>query len=106
MDKKKLQDIKEAKKKIVEGSLTIWNARLDALAERGNIRDLINYIGGPVVDDSWTNICGCPEPDSPVCFCSCPPDNSEDLYYHINEMGRKINLILENIDDLRNNFKK
>ncbi|RQD74121.1 MAG: hypothetical protein D5S01_07055 [Halanaerobium sp. MSAO_Bac5] len=106
MDKKQLQDIKEAKKKIVEGSLTIWNARLDALAERGNIRDLINYVGRSVDDVSWTNICGCPEPDSPVCFCGCPPDDNEHLYNHINEMGRKINLILENINDIKSNFKK
>lgn len=100
LEEKQLQSIKLAKKKIVEGSLTIWNARLEALAEGGYNREIINHIGSAVDDVSLTNICGCPDPDSPKCGCSL--DNPIDFDSRINEMGNKINEISAELKAIRN----
>ena len=66
MNEKQVKEIKDAKLKVVEGSLTLWNARFDALKEAGYTVDLINHI-------ALTDICGCGE-GSPVCICTCPPE--------------------------------
>lgn len=43
-----LEEIKKAKSKIVEGALTIWNARLEALVRAGDIRAALNQMISPV----------------------------------------------------------
>lgn len=96
MNEKKFQEIKEAQKKIVEGSLTIWNARLDALIEAGRAKDILDHI-------SLTNICGCPEPGSPVCQCSCPP--ALDLNHSIYEMKNTIVELGKEIQELKKFIK-
>lgn len=64
MDKKQVMEIKAARQKIVEGSLTLWNARLDALIEGGYTGELANHINA-------VDICGCGG-GSPICGCDCP----------------------------------
>jgi hypothetical protein len=46
----------EAKQRVVEGALTIWNARLEALIEVGDIRAAIDHLKSPV---EWGDNCGC-----------------------------------------------
>jgi hypothetical protein len=105
MDKKKLEEIKTAKKKVVDGSLTLWNARLDELVEGDYNRDFINFIGGSVDNVALTNICGCPEPGSPVCQCKCPPSSLIDYDSRINVMGQMINEIGEEIKAIKKKLK-
>lgn len=95
MDEKQLQKIKDAKKKVVDGSLVLWNARVDALAEAGYKEELINFIGSSVDDIAWTDICGCPGPDSPKCGCAIDDPLAFDS--RINEMGQKINQISQEL---------
>lgn len=98
MDEKQLQAIKAAKKKMVDGSLTIWNARLDALHDAGLSQEVINHIGSPA-DSAWTDICGCPGPGSPKCGCGL--DNPIDFDTRINEMNQKINAIQQDIKKIK-----
>ncbi len=54
------EDVKrvaEAKGKIIEGSQTIWNSRLDLLVRAGDLRALLNHLTSPaeVAGDN----CGC-----------------------------------------------
>ncbi len=119
MDKKKLQEIKEAKKKIVDGSLTLWNARLDELVTMGRPKDLINYLGNPLESGGPANVCGCPS--NPVCGCepcngNCPPDDDDDetgrrlfddrIDDRINEMSGRINLISQDINFIKDKIGK
>ena len=103
MDKKKLESVKAAKKQIVEGSLTIWNARLDELAEGGHTKDLIDFVGSSVDDAALTNICGCPEPGSPKCGCKC--GNPIDFDSRINVMGQMINEIGQEVKAIKAKIK-
>jgi hypothetical protein len=98
MDKKRLQEIKAAKQKIVEGSLTIWNARLDALVEEGYSRDIINHI-------SAVDICGCGG-GSPICGCDCPApfttcSSIPDLDHTIVEMNKSINELAQELKSIK-----
>ncbi len=104
MNAKQLQEIKDAKKKIAEGSLTIWNARADALAAEGQTRDLLNFVGSPLESGrAATNICGCPEPGSPVCFCKCPPAVFDSRIF---ELGGRINEFAQEVQALKEKAMK
>ncbi len=93
MDRKQMEEIKAAKKKIVEGSLTIWNARLDALMEEGYSRDIIDHI-------SAVDICGC---DCPPPFSSCSSYPEWD--HTINEMNKSIVELTQEIKDIKERIK-
>ena len=103
MNEKQLEAIKAAKKKIVDGSLTIWNARLDALSEGGHEMDLINFAGNSVEDIGLTNVCGCPEPGSPK--CGCKPFDPFDFDNRINEIGQMVNEIRVELKGLKGKVK-
>lgn len=51
-----IEEVKKAKEKIVEGSLTIWNARLDALIRAGDVRGVLVHMTSPV---EWGDNCDC-----------------------------------------------
>ena len=66
----KLKQISDAKQQIVTGSLTIWNARLESLANAGNLNAALEELlspveavarrrGGPVINRRCpiTNVC-------------------------------------------------
>lgn len=77
LPKGKLQEVIEAKKRIVEGSLVIWNARLETLARAGHYGSVIDALADPVElgaeADNYGCDCGCPTtPDSK---CECPPED-------------------------------
>jgi len=58
----RMEEIKKAKSQIVEGALTIWNARLEALVRAGDLRGALNQMIKPVelADNcSCGNNCGC-----------------------------------------------
>ena len=48
--------VRKAKEQILEGSLTIWNARLEALVEIGDVRAAIDHLKSPV---EWGDNCPC-----------------------------------------------
>ncbi len=52
----KMEEIKKAKAQIVNGSLTIWNARLDALTSAGNLAGALDHLNRTA--ESGDN-CGC-----------------------------------------------
>lgn len=104
MDEKQLHALKEAKKKISEGSLVIWNTRLDALAAAGSTEDLINFAGTAPEWHGWVDICGCGG-GSPKCACPCSPTGTitEDPSWgtQINEMNKQIYELGKEIKALR-----
>jgi len=57
----KIEDIKKAKAQIVQGSLTIWNARLDALQSAGDIKGALEQMISPAEVGIFDN-CGCNSP--------------------------------------------
>ncbi len=57
----KIEDIKKAKAQIVEGSLTIWNARLDAFQRTGDIKSTLEQMVSPAEAGFFDN-CGCNSP--------------------------------------------
>ncbi len=57
----KIEEVKKAKAQIVEGSLTIWNARLDALQRVGDIRGALEHLVSPIERGIFDN-CGCNSP--------------------------------------------
>lgn len=59
----KIEEIKKAKSQIIEGSLTIWNARLDALSRAGDIKGALNQLVSPIEAGIFDN-CGCNSPCS------------------------------------------
>ena len=59
-----LDEVKKAKAQIVEGSLTIWNARLDAMVKSGDLKRAIDEMLTPIERAEGDN-----------CDCQCgPPD--------------------------------
>lgn len=131
MDKKVLQDVKEANKKLSEGSLALFNARLDALANVGRDKDLVDYLmrrkEGFVFGDQPTNDncncpptnanCPCPEGGPKVINQVCPPQCEEPdpqpddtelsglVTRHFNEMSGIINILKKDIEDIKNRLK-
>jgi hypothetical protein len=64
-----LEKIKKAKKAIVDNSLTIWNARLEALAKSGDMKAAIDHMLTPGEAGFFDN-----------CDCHCTPtEGSEPL---------------------------
>ena len=57
MDQDTLEKVKAAKKQIVDGSLTIWNARLEAYAKTGDLTSALAELKNPieVADNSGCN---------------------------------------------------
>ncbi|CEA13201.1 hypothetical protein [Methanobacterium formicicum] len=60
-DEKKTKEILEAKRNIVEGSLTIWNARMEVLRTTGDIQGFLTHIATPIE----------PVADGSGCDCNC-----------------------------------
>lgn len=54
----KIDDIKKAKAQIVEGSLTIWNARLDVLQRSGDIKGALEQMVSPIEKVADQGNCG------------------------------------------------
>ena len=54
----KLQEVFKAKQQIVEGSLTIWNARLETLAQAGDLKGLLDQMKSPVEPVADQGNCG------------------------------------------------
>ena len=80
---KKINEIKKAQQTLAESTLTLWNARLEAM-------QVTNTPLQDIMDHMLTNVCGCPEPGSPKCGCSLNMNFGED---RINEMHKAINEI-------------
>jgi hypothetical protein len=57
MDSKLVKSAVEAKRQIIEGNLTLWNARLDALIALGDVKGALDLIRAPI-EDRIDN-CGC-----------------------------------------------
>jgi hypothetical protein len=73
IQKEKLDEIFKAKQQIVEGSLTIWNERLTALVQSGDVKGVLDSMLAPV--EGFLDNCGCNSP----CNGSCLPNLGEEL---------------------------
>ncbi|MGX9728943.1 MAG: hypothetical protein ACTFAK_16995 [Candidatus Electronema sp. VV] len=76
----KLRELVEAKKKILEGSLTIWNARLETHVTAGNYEKMLEVLKS-AVEDTNNGSCpagsGCPcKPEPTDSGCDCPEPDS------------------------------
>ena len=56
IDESKLKEVQGAKKQIVEGSLIIWNARLESLVQSGDLKGALQHLHSPV---EFGDNCGC-----------------------------------------------
>ena len=65
VQKERLDDVFKAKRQIVEGALTIWNERLTALVNAGDLRGALDQMISPA--EGWFDNCGCGN------NCSCRP---------------------------------
>ena len=54
---KRMDEIVAAKKTMIAGQLTLWNARLESLAEAGDTKAAIDALANPLADD--INNCTC-----------------------------------------------
>ena len=52
------EDALKAKRQVVEGRLTLWNTRLEALMEAGRIDDALEQLRAPLTAEDINN-CGC-----------------------------------------------
>jgi hypothetical protein len=66
------KQVMDAKRQIVEGSLTIWNARLDMLMQSGNSNAIHNLLKSPVEE---ADNCGCGN----NCGCSSEAFERENM---------------------------
>lgn len=58
MDQKKLaSEAMKARKQIIDAQFTLWNARLEALVEAGDIGPVLDHLRSPVEDQ--IDNCGC-----------------------------------------------
>jgi len=58
MDQKKIaESAMAAKKQIMEANMTLWNTRLEALVDAGDIGSILDHLRSPV-EDKIDN-CGC-----------------------------------------------
>jgi hypothetical protein len=73
MDREKMSELVGAKKQILDGSLTIWNARLDALMNVGEMEDVFDHLQSPV--ELLADNCGCGN----NCKCSAARALSEPV---------------------------
>ena len=72
-----LEKVIEAKRKIVEGSLTIWNARLETVAKAGDYREVLQAAMS-AIETGEGNGCPCNGncPTKPDSQCGCPPPDT------------------------------
>jgi len=60
VQKDRLDEITRAKREIVDGSLVIWNERLTALVNAGNLEGALDQLRSPAeIIAEITNNCGC-----------------------------------------------
>ena len=60
VSKDRLDEIMRAKEKVVEGELTLWNERLSALVNAGDLRGALEQLGSPIERlADVANNCGC-----------------------------------------------
>ncbi len=52
-----LKEIADAKRRVIEGSEALWNARLQILTKAGDMRGLLNHLRSPV--ELAGDNCGC-----------------------------------------------
>lgn len=57
IEREKLDALGSAKEQIVRGSLTIWNERLAAMVQSGDLRAALAQMVSPI--ESWGDNCGC-----------------------------------------------
>jgi len=57
----KIDDVVKAKAQVVQGSLVIWNARLQALEKSGDIKGVLEHLISPAEAGFFDN-CGCNSP--------------------------------------------
>jgi pentatricopeptide repeat protein len=55
----KLEEIKAARAKIIEGGLTIWNARLDMYSRSGDMKKLDEMLRHAAQEDGYNCDCNC-----------------------------------------------
>jgi len=72
MEEGKLNNVIQAKKQISEGSLVIWNARVETLVRMGDFGGLIDALKGDVLNYN----CSCPgdipsKTPHPLALCVC-----------------------------------
>lgn len=66
VQKERLSEILKAKQQIVEGSLTIWNERLTALVQSGDVKGALDQLLAPA--EGFLDNCGCNDGN-----CGCDP---------------------------------
>lgn len=76
----KIEDVKKAKTQIVEGSLTIWNARLDILQRMGDIKGALSQLVSPIERVADQGNCG---------GCNCGAGGLETILPEELAAGRK-----------------
>ena len=59
IDQRSIDSVKQAKAQIAEGSLTIWNARLDAMISAGDVTAAIAHMRSPIERTGDQCDCGC-----------------------------------------------
>jgi hypothetical protein len=68
-----VDEVKKAKRQIVEGQLVIWNTRLDVLKRTGMLSDLLEHLGSPIEHVVNINCAvGCIGPLPPLARCPDP----------------------------------
>ncbi len=77
LNKDKISEIVEAKKKIAEGDVVIWRTRLEMLSRAGGLPSIMEFIASPVgPQEDTTNNCNCP---NTVPGCGAPPRDIDDI---------------------------
>ncbi len=54
-----IEAVKKAKAQVVEGSLTIWNARLEAMMGAGDLAGAVSHLHSPIERAGDQCDCGC-----------------------------------------------
>lgn len=58
IEKAAVEHVAKAKAQVVEGALTIWNARLEAMVAAGDLKGAISHMGSAVEGGNNCD-CGC-----------------------------------------------
>lgn len=53
-----MKQVMDAKRQIADGSIEIWNVRLDLLRSVGDIRGLLTHVGSPI-EAGFMDNCDC-----------------------------------------------
>lgn len=59
IDQQAIDNVKKAKAQVTEGSLTIWNARLEAMMSVGDVGGAISHMTAPIERAGDQCDCGC-----------------------------------------------